>query len=778
MKIKRVLSALITAAVLFGMVSVSPDNANILNPESANTTQTRENSRRLRSNRLTAEPLYASALSATSSSGWDFSLPSLKDAYEDFFQIGNIMSPGTSFSRLNDSYSTADFFKEQYNAVTLENHMKPDHMMPTRTFTNFAPADQVVNWAVANDIDVIGHTLVWHSQSPNWVNGGQGNQPLTRAQARANMEFFINTAAGHFAGRVAVWDVVNEAFSTNGEGFVNTPGGWKNALRSSPAHRANIGVPANDHTNQQLSPWYDAYANGAAVNECGSDYIYDAFVFTRLADPNAVLYYNDFNEEAPNKRDAIAQMTEELNTQWKTDPRNTEPGRLLIEGIGMQSHHWGGNTAGNNGTFNIGRIEAAIERFAQTGARISITELDIPMGNWNAPHNGSMLNAAMQQRQASQYGQLFELLVKHADSIDRVTFWGVSDSVSWRHEGMPLLFDNNLNPKAAFRAVIDAAPEKICLHTPGEDDCTRCADCGEPLEGAEHKQNVLNCRKCENCDYTFTSPLCGVCTYCACGHEASAADCTKCELCMGIIPDSSHTEGAPATCTSAQTCTVCNYELAPVSEHDFPSSWTVRTSATTSAAGLQFKTCQREGCDFEITEVIPRRVSSGGGGGGGGGGGNSTPAETPSVPVVPPPFQIPARVINAAAGMLPVFQQRIIATGNQTLETGVNNAGQNAILAKLNAETGELEIVSSAAIGADGTADMNISQTGDYIILVRKIGDITGTGEVETADALALLRHIAGINELSAVQLFAANGRIGSVNTTDALNILKIVAGL
>jgi uncharacterized repeat protein (TIGR02543 family) len=401
-------------------------------------------------------------ITAAATPEWDFSLPSLKDAYAGAFKIGNIMSPGSNFSQLNCPFRSADYFKHHYNSLTLENNMKPNYMMPTRNSTaGFAAADSVVNWAITNGIEVWGHTLVWHSQSPNWLNGGQGRAPLTRAEARANMELYINTVAKHYAGRVVAWDVINEAFSTSGEGFRNEPGGWKNALRSSPGHRAVLGIPVNDHTNQQLSPWYDAYANGAnaALGECGSDYMYDAFVFTRLADPNAILYYNDFNEETPNKRNAIAQMVEELNAKWRTDPRNTQPNRLLIEGIGMQMHHYGG-TATGGGTFNISLIEQALVRFAQTGAKVSITELDIPMGSWNAPHDGSMLNAALDARQANQYRQLFDVFMKHSASIDRVTFWGAADSVSWRRAGMPLLFDNNLQPKGAFYAVIEAAPNQ------------------------------------------------------------------------------------------------------------------------------------------------------------------------------------------------------------------------------------------------------------------------------------------------------------------------------
>src|SRR5690606_5666406 len=178
------------------------------------------------------------------------------------------------------------------------------------------------------------------------------------------------------------WDVVNEAFDDNTAKFNGSD--WRTGLRTN-------------------SPWYIAYANGAdpEKGESGADYMYDAFVFSHLAqakvDSTAALYYNDYNETY--KYEQISQMVEDLNTKWEQDSRYD--GRNLIEGIGLQSHFW----IGSKPDVNAQEVETAMERFIETGARISITELDIPYsanGNYH-------LDEAKQKEQAELYGILFDI---------------------------------------------------------------------------------------------------------------------------------------------------------------------------------------------------------------------------------------------------------------------------------------------------------------------------------------------------------------------------------
>lgn len=355
---------------------------------------------------------------------WDLTLPSLFGTYENDFMFGNAISP----NQITNA-EFVDMYKHHYNVLSAENDMKPQYMSPAQGQYTYTNADKLVDWALDNDIAVHGHTLVWHSQSANWLNKNSDGTPLTRAQAKANMEEYISNVAGHYKDKVISWDVVNEAFADGG----SFDGDWKNNLRMSGANG---------------SPWYLAYAKGADTDagESGADYIYDAFVLTRLTDPNAKLYYNDFNENEQTKREAIAAMVEDLNGKWATDDRNTEPGRLLIEGIGMQSHF-------NTGTLNVESVENAIKRFIATGASISVSELDIPTGDYetrNAP-----LTEDEKVLQAQLYAQLFQVYKKYADSIDRMTIWGVADPISWRAAGHPLLFDRLYAAKPAFDAVIN-----------------------------------------------------------------------------------------------------------------------------------------------------------------------------------------------------------------------------------------------------------------------------------------------------------------------------------
>ncbi len=358
---------------------------------------------------------------------WDLTLPSLKDTYKDYFLIGNVMEP----HQTTNAEITA-MYNHHYNLVSAENSMKPVYLSPRKGVYNFSSADALVDWAEANGILVHGHTLVWHSQSTDWVNKDANGNPLTREEAKANLEEYINNVAGHFKGKILSWDVVNEAFY----GSSAIPKDWKDALRK------------NSSSSSQTSYWYLAYDNGAdySKGESGADYIYDAFVFTRLADPDAILYYNDFNENETWKREAMAMMAEDLNNQWKTDPRNTQPDRLLVEVLGMQSHYW-------TSDFNITSIDATIARFIEAGVKVGITELDIPLGAYNSYTKDP--TEENYQRQARFYAQLFEVYKKYSDNIERITFWGKLDPQSWRAPGNPLLFDKSFSAKPAYYAVID-----------------------------------------------------------------------------------------------------------------------------------------------------------------------------------------------------------------------------------------------------------------------------------------------------------------------------------
>ena len=365
---------------------------------------------------LTAAPLPQAA--AADGMAKSLQLPSLREIYGEYFLLGNIFSGFRDFSESNLADSRFDLLKRHFNVLTAENAMKPVYISPSKGSYSFGGADRMIRAAGEAGLPVHGHALTWHSQSAEWLTQG-----CNRAEAKANLEAFIAQVAGHFAGKLLSWDVVNEAFHESPGSSV-----WRDALRKN-------------------SPWYIAYENGAdkSKGESGADYIYDAFVSARLADPGATLYYNDYNETERAKREAIAAMAEEYNAAWKKDPRNAEPDRLLIEGLGMQAHYW-------TDDLNIRAVEDTIKRFAATGAVISVSELDIPAGNWR---EYKTLTESEEKKQARFYAQLFQVYKEYGDAIERVTFWGLEDPASWRRQGSPLLFDGHFNAKPAYYAVAD-----------------------------------------------------------------------------------------------------------------------------------------------------------------------------------------------------------------------------------------------------------------------------------------------------------------------------------
>jgi len=222
----------------------------------------------------------------------------------------------------------------------------------------------------------------------------------------------IQVTAGHFAGQVYSWDVVNEAIGDS-PSFLN----WRNSIRQSDL--------------------WKSFKQGAAEGESGADYIDFAFRQAREADPGAVLYYNDYGLDNSVKARTVAAMVKELNEAWLAEGND----RLLIEGIGMQGHY--------NLTTSPEAVDKSIKLFADLGVMISITELDITTGG------GDELSEADELKQAAQYAELFKVFKANADAIERVTFWGLDDGSSWRASNYPLLFHSDLSPKQAWFAVAD-----------------------------------------------------------------------------------------------------------------------------------------------------------------------------------------------------------------------------------------------------------------------------------------------------------------------------------
>ena len=355
--------------------------------------------------------------------------PALKDAFAEHFRVGAALA---TQQVLGEEPTALELVAHQFNTITPENLLKWAEVHPEPSRYNFEPADKFVAFGEKHGMFIVGHTLVWHNQTPAWAFQHADGRPLDRETALANMKEHIATVVGRYKGRVHGWDVVNEAVDDEGQ------------LRSGP-----VGPPG-----RRGEPWH------AAI---GDDYIEKAFQFARQADPDAELYYNDYNEWYPAKIEAISDLVRSLQAKG-----------VRIDGIGLQGH-WGMDYP------KLEEIDHMLTEYGKLGVKLMITELDITVlpipgqqtgaeVTERAPGSTAMnpypdqLPANKQQALADRYAAIFRIFIKHADKIDRVTFWGVHDGQSWKNDwpirgrsDYPLLFGRNLQAKPAFAAVIDTA---------------------------------------------------------------------------------------------------------------------------------------------------------------------------------------------------------------------------------------------------------------------------------------------------------------------------------
>jgi endo-1,4-beta-xylanase len=365
----------------------------------------------------------------------------LKEAYAGKFLIGTASDlRGLSEAELAN-------IKSQYDILTPENCMKPQSLHPSERRYNFAAADTLVDWCQRNGVKVWGHTLAWHAQTPPWffqaVNPdteeapqpfrrpGMGWDPNAPRPSMAEMwrrnikgelasrevvlerlEKHIKTVVGRYKGRIIGWDVFNESIADSGDCKTE---------------------------NLRTFSWYQI---------AGPEVLTLAFKWAHEADPNAKLYYNDYNIE----EGAVENKGKHASSMLLL--RRLIAEGAPITGVGIQGH-WHLNT-------DLADIEKAIEDYASLGLKVSITELDVTATGDNSGAFGVRQgNRTIPQenyvKQAEVYKKLFEVFMRHSKVIERVTFWGISDKRSWRWGQDALLFDGQLNPKPAFKAVIDAS---------------------------------------------------------------------------------------------------------------------------------------------------------------------------------------------------------------------------------------------------------------------------------------------------------------------------------
>lgn len=322
----------------------------------------------------------------------------LKDYYKDFFAIGVAVGPN-SFDG-----PQGELIRKNFNSVTCENVMKPALIHPEENRYNWEPADKIVAQAQANGMKVRGHTLCWHSQTGAWMTkDAQGNQ-ISKEVAFARLKEHITTVVSHYKGKVYAWDVLNEIISDD-------------------SSRTKI--------YRETAPWYKI---------CGDEFIPKIFQWAHEADPNAILFYNDYNTENPVKREKIYNMLKKLLSQG-----------VPIHGVGLQAHWHLDNP-------NEQQIRESIDRFASLGLKVQFTELDVTtLGN--RADTTTTYTPEKEKKQSDFYKMAFKVFREKKNVITGVTFWNVSDRSSWLDRGnrksYPLLFDVNNKPKKAYWEVVN-----------------------------------------------------------------------------------------------------------------------------------------------------------------------------------------------------------------------------------------------------------------------------------------------------------------------------------
>ena len=325
-------------------------------------------------------------------------VPNLHEAFNEIFRIGAAVSTKTIRSE-------GDFIARHYNSITAENQMKFEEIHPEEDRYTFEAADEIMDFALQNGIAVRGHTMVWHNQTSDWVFESPSGGPASRELVLLRMQEHIRTVASRYKGRVYAWDVVNEAIEDKAE-LVMRSTKWLEIL--------------------------------------GEDYIRYAFEAAHEADPNALLFYNDYNETEPVKRDKIYNLVRSLKEKG-----------VPIHGIGMQGH-W--NIHGPS----LDEIRQAIELYASLDLELHITELDLSMFHFDDRRTDlTVPTEQMVELQQQRYEEIFGLFKEYRDVITSVTFWGAADNYTWLdnfpvrgRKNWPFLFDGEFQPKQAFWRVI------------------------------------------------------------------------------------------------------------------------------------------------------------------------------------------------------------------------------------------------------------------------------------------------------------------------------------
>jgi endo-1,4-beta-xylanase len=304
----------------------------------------------------------------------------------------------------------AELIKKHFASMTPENSMKMGPIHPEENRYNWKDADEIVDFAVKNNLKLRGHALCWHEQTPAWFFKDQNGNTVSKDVLLARLKSHITEVVTRYKGKVYAWDVVNEAVADDSTKF----------LRESEFYKI-----------------------------CGEEFIAKAFEYAHAADPNAILFYNDYNSERPNKRDRICKLVKSLKDNG-----------VPIHGVGLQGH-WSIYEPSEK------ELRDALNKYSALGVAIQITELDMSIYPWEKfqrekkPGESDAFTSELEQRQLEQYKKVFSILREYRNVVTGVTFWNISDRYTWLdyypvpgRKNYPLLFDRDLKPKKAFWEVV------------------------------------------------------------------------------------------------------------------------------------------------------------------------------------------------------------------------------------------------------------------------------------------------------------------------------------
>ncbi len=329
----------------------------------------------------------------------------LKDYFIKYFPIGVAVSPRSLKT------DEAQLILREFNSLTAENAMKMGPIHPNENEYYWKDADSIAAFAKRNGIRLQGHNLCWHNQVPGWIFKDDAGNTVSKEVLLQRLKDHITTVVNRYKGTIYAWDVVNEAISDKPSEYLRN------------------------------SEWYKI---------CGEEYIAKAFQYAHEADPGALLFYNDYNEINPDKREKIFKLVKGL-----------KDARVPINGVGLQGH-WAINEPSEQELTNT------FEKFATLGLKVQVTELDISI--YPKEHNArerkpedsiTAFTADKEQQQIEMYKRCFRIFKKYKNVLSSVTFWNISDRSSWLdnfpvkgRKDYPLLFDKELKPKKVYWEIV------------------------------------------------------------------------------------------------------------------------------------------------------------------------------------------------------------------------------------------------------------------------------------------------------------------------------------